>query len=668
MASPPILMDDETRFRALAESAPAILWITDPTGACTFVSRRWQEFTGQSPGGGARRRMVGDAVIPTTGRTVEDVFRERHRAARAVRGGLPPSAGAAASYRWVIVDRPAALRSRGRVPGIRRGRHRHRRSQARGDRPAAHPAGRPASWPTPSVALTDMSDARSILRKVASLAVPFFADWCAVDMVRDDGGLERLVVVHSEPRKAAARARDRAPLAARAGRRDRSRQGRAYRRARDHGDVPDAALVPWARDDGAPARPAASWASPPTSACPSAGASKTRAVLTLVDRRSRSGATSASDLRVAEDLALRTSRRHRQRRALPGGRRGGPPQGRVPGRPLARAADARSTPSWAGPTSCARARRRPGDRAQGGGHHPPQRADPDPAHRRHPRRLAHRRRQAAPGRAAGRAARRDRGRPRHAAAGGPGQARAPRDGPRPRRGADLRRRRAGCSRWSGTCSPTRSSSCPRRSGRVQVRLEAVNSHVRLTVEDNGPGIDPAFLPHVFERFRQADSSSNRPHQGLGLGLAIVRHLVELHGGTVRADEPRGPLRARSSPSSCRAAAWPPSSTAAEPERHPACGGAALARTPHRRSQGVRILVVDDQEDARELLKTVLERCGGRGRRWRPRPREALAAVQRGAAGRGDHRHRDAGRERLRPPARAPGAARRTPGGRRRRWR
>jgi signal transduction histidine kinase len=64
--------------------------------------------------------------------------------------------------------------------------------------------------------------------------------------------------------------------------------------------------------------------------------------------------------------------------------------------------------------------------------------------------------------------------------------------------------------------------------------------VRVTVADDGPGIDPAFLPHVFEPFRQADSSPRRAHDGLGLGLAIARHLVELHGGTMSAaNRPRG---------------------------------------------------------------------------------------------------------------------------------
>ncbi|HEV3471328.1 MAG TPA: PAS domain S-box protein [Pyrinomonadaceae bacterium] len=74
-----------------------------------------------------------------------------------------------------------------------------------------------------------------------------------------------------------------------------------------------------------------------------------------------------------------------------------------------------------------------------------------------------------------------------------------------------------------------------RGGRVQVRLERVNSHVEIAVSDTGAGIAPGFLPHVFDRFRQADGRITREHGGLGLGLAIVRHLVELHGGTVRAE-------------------------------------------------------------------------------------------------------------------------------------
>ena len=75
----------------------------------------------------------------------------------------------------------------------------------------------------------------------------------------------------------------------------------------------------------------------------------------------------------------------------------------------------------------------------------------------------------------------------------------------------------------------------RRGGKVQVRLERVNSHIEITVADTGEGIDPEFLPYVFDRFRQADASTNRKHGGLGLGLAIVKQLAELHGGSIRAE-------------------------------------------------------------------------------------------------------------------------------------
>src|SRR5439155_1520267 len=77
---------------------------------------------------------------------------------------------------------------------------------------------------------------------------------------------------------------------------------------------------------------------------------------------------------------------------------------------------------------------------------------------------------------------------------------------------------------------------PKR-GRIQIVLERVNSHVEIAVSDTGQGLDPRFLPHIFERFRQADSTTSRMHGGLGLGLAIVRHIVELHGGTVYAESP-----------------------------------------------------------------------------------------------------------------------------------
>ena len=85
-----------------------------------------------------------------------------------------------------------------------------------------------------------------------------------------------------------------------------------------------------------------------------------------------------------------------------------------------------------------------------------------------------------------------------------------------------------------------------KGGRVQVVLERVDSHLEVSVTDTGEGIAPEFLPHVFDRFRQADASTTRQHGGLGLGLAIVKQLVELHGGSVRVRERRARGRARPS--------------------------------------------------------------------------------------------------------------------------
>ncbi len=75
-------------------------------------------------------------------------------------------------------------------------------------------------------------------------------------------------------------------------------------------------------------------------------------------------------------------------------------------------------------------------------------------------------------------------------------------------------------------------------GRIQVLLERVNSHVEITVTDTGIGIKPEFLPYVFDRFRQADGTTTRRHGGLGLGLSIVKQLVEMHGGSRAGQEPR----------------------------------------------------------------------------------------------------------------------------------
>ncbi|HEV2860946.1 MAG TPA: PAS domain S-box protein [Pyrinomonadaceae bacterium] len=146
-----------------------------------------------------------------------------------------------------------------------------------------------------------------------------------------------------------------------------------------------------------------------------------------------------------------------------------------------------------------------------------------------------------------------------------------------------------------------------RGGRVQVRLERVNSHVEITVSDTGAGISPEFLPHVFDRFRQADQKTTRRHGGLGLGLAIVRHLVELHGGTVRAEsegEGHGSTFTVLLPVAPINSAEP-----TETRVHPAARDTLPAFECPDRLDGLRILIVDDEPDTREMLKAGLMHCG-----------------------------------------------------------
>jgi PAS domain S-box-containing protein len=138
-----------------------------------------------------------------------------------------------------------------------------------------------------------------------------------------------------------------------------------------------------------------------------------------------------------------------------------------------------------------------------------------------------------------------------------------------------------------------------RGGRVEVRISAATNHAVVTVHDSGAGIPPEFLPHLFERFRQQDSSTTRQHGGLGLGLAIVRHLVELHGGTVAAEssgEGRGSTFTVTLP------------------LHDVGIGATVQKAPkigtHMvRLTGTRVLVVDDRMDERQLFEFVLEHAG-----------------------------------------------------------
>ena len=143
-----------------------------------------------------------------------------------------------------------------------------------------------------------------------------------------------------------------------------------------------------------------------------------------------------------------------------------------------------------------------------------------------------------------------------------------------------------------------------RGGRIEVRLGRSGSQVEIRVSDSGIGIAPDFLDHVFDRFRQADSTTTRTYGGLGLGLAIVRHLVELHGGTVHA-ESGGPGKGATFTVRLPVPAVRPA-----PEPEPLPSSPPAPELPEARElQGLRVLVVDDDADAREVVPTVLEQFG-----------------------------------------------------------
>jgi signal transduction histidine kinase len=144
-------------------------------------------------------------------------------------------------------------------------------------------------------------------------------------------------------------------------------------------------------------------------------------------------------------------------------------------------------------------------------------------------------------------------------------------------------------------------------GRVEVAVESAPDEVALVVRDTGAGIHRDFLPYVFDRFRQADSTATRVHGGLGLGLAIVRHLVELHGGTVTAESAGEGQGATFKVTLPRRAALPEAAAEAGEGR---AAAAAFDAAPSPLA-GVRVLVVDDERDARELLPTLLEPHGAR---------------------------------------------------------
>ncbi|HEY0404377.1 MAG TPA: ATP-binding protein, partial [Pyrinomonadaceae bacterium] len=144
-------------------------------------------------------------------------------------------------------------------------------------------------------------------------------------------------------------------------------------------------------------------------------------------------------------------------------------------------------------------------------------------------------------------------------------------------------------------------------GRIQVRLEQVASHVEVTVKDSGQGIDAEFLPYVFDRFRQADASTTRQHGGLGLGLAIVRHLVELHGGTAQAESP-GIGAGSSFTVKLPLLGQRAQSIIEPPDARPQTQGAQAAGDQPL-LDGLRVLVVEDEADTRAMIEMILE---GRG--------------------------------------------------------
>jgi CheY-like chemotaxis protein/anti-sigma regulatory factor (Ser/Thr protein kinase) len=157
-----------------------------------------------------------------------------------------------------------------------------------------------------------------------------------------------------------------------------------------------------------------------------------------------------------------------------------------------------------------------------------------------------------------------------------------------------------------------------RGGHVQIRLERAESHVQIIVSDTGIGIGADVLPFVFERFRQGDSSTTRAHSGLGLGLALVKHLVDLHGGTVSAHsdgEGKGAMFIVELPVLSSTSPGPP-------VHHGQPWTSREAASTAVRLDGIRVLVIDDDEDARDLVSAILTGAGADVKTCRSGP-EAL---------------------------------------------
>jgi CheY-like chemotaxis protein len=134
-------------------------------------------------------------------------------------------------------------------------------------------------------------------------------------------------------------------------------------------------------------------------------------------------------------------------------------------------------------------------------------------------------------------------------------------------------------------------------GQVNIRLERLDFYAQITISDTGQGIEPDFLPYVFDYFRQANATTTRKFGGLGLGLAIVRHLVELHGGTVAVESPG---IGKGATFTVRLPLMPIQVIADHDSR---------SSEPSSDLSGIRVLVVDDEPDSREFVAFVLEQAG-----------------------------------------------------------
>jgi CheY-like chemotaxis protein len=143
---------------------------------------------------------------------------------------------------------------------------------------------------------------------------------------------------------------------------------------------------------------------------------------------------------------------------------------------------------------------------------------------------------------------------------------------------------------------------------VQIRLQRINSHVEITVADTGEGIAPAFLPQLFQRFTQGDGSYTRTHSGLGLGLAISRHLVEAHGGVIEAFSP-GKGQGTTIRIELPLMIIHDDKVGADDRVHPGGDGEITPRGAMTDLSGLRVLLVDDDLDALSMARDALTLSG-----------------------------------------------------------